>query len=162
MTDLSPKLAEFLDEPNIAIFTTLRKDGSPHQTAVWYAYVDGAVKVSVTDGRIKTKHLARDPRVSLAVASQSLPYLEVVFEGEAEVSAEGADELFRELAVKYYGEADGNAYADYDRDHADDRRLIVTVRPRNVRAWDFELEDDYHRPWTSAGPVPAASDAGPS
>ena len=158
MTDLSPTLVAFLEEPNIAIFTTLRRDGSPHQTAVWYAYVHGTVKVSVTDGRIKTKHLARDPRMSLAVASQSLPYLEVVFEGEAVISAEGADDFFRELAVKYYGEADGNAYADYDRDHSGDTRLIVTLTPTKVRAWDFELEDDYHRPWTSAGPVPAASD----
>ncbi len=158
MTQLTEKLEAFLDKPNVAIFTTLRKDGSPHSTAVWYLYENGEVLVSVTDGRIKTKHLQRDPRMALAVASQSLPYLEVIFEGEAEITAEGADDLFRRLAIRYYGEQDGNAYADYDVADTNDRRLVVRLRPSKIRSWDFEQEDDYHRPWTDQGAVPAASD----
>jgi len=147
MTELSQKLLDFLALPNVAIFTTLRRDGSPHQTAVWYLYEDGEVKVSVTDGRVKYKHLLHDPRMSVAVATQTLPYLEVVFEGRAVIERAGADDFFRRVAVKYYGEADGNAYADYDRDDVGDNRMVVRLKPEKVRAWDFDLEDDYHRPW---------------
>ena len=150
MTELSDKLLAFLGQPNIAIFTTLRKDGTPHQTAVWYVYEDGEVKVSVTDGRVKYKQLMRDPRISIAVASQTIPYVQAVFEGTAVVQAEGGADFFRRVAVRYYGEEDGNHYADYDRDHSGENRVIVRLKPEKIRAWDFNEVDDYHRPWSES------------
>jgi PPOX class probable F420-dependent enzyme len=144
---LDGKLRAFVSEPNIGILATLRTDGSPHQTAIWYLLDGDVLKVSITDGRAKYKHVMRDPRVSLAVASTAIPYKEVVFEGRAVIEREGGHELFRRLAIHYYGEVDGNAYADYSRDVAKDNRLVLSLQPDRVMSWDFAQEDDYHQPW---------------
>ncbi len=147
MTKLSKSLLEFVKKPNIGILATLRKDGSPHLTAVWYLYEKDEVWISITDGRMKYKHFSRDPRVSLAVAGVALPYKEVVFEGTAEISHEGGDDFFRRVAIYYYGDKDGNRYADYDSGAVKDKRLILHYRPTKIMAYDFEHEDDYHEPW---------------
>lgn len=144
---LDERLMEFVRKPNVAILATLRANGSPHQTAVWYVFQGGEVKITITDGRAKYRHVMRDPRVSLAIASPTAPYKEVVFEGKAMVDDEGGHDLFRQLAVRYYGDVDGNAYADYSRDIAKDNRLVLHFTPERTLSWDFGVEDDYHHPW---------------
>ncbi len=146
MPELKESLRPFVAQPNVSILATLRKDGTPHMTAVWYEYVDGVVKVPVTEGRLKYKHALRDPRVSLAIASQGLPYRLVVFEGTALFEPEGGQDFFRRQALRYYGEENGTKYADYDE--ADpERRIILHYEPSKIIAYDFAHEDDYHRPW---------------
>ena len=71
-------MEEFLEKPNLGILATLRKDGSPHLTVVWYEWADGEVLLTVTDTRVKYKNVMRDPRVSLAVTANEHPYKEVV------------------------------------------------------------------------------------
>lgn len=147
MNELSVEMMEFLRRPNMAVLATLRKDGSPHQTVVWYLYEDGEVKISITDTRAKYRHVMRDRRVSLAIVGGELPYKEIVFEGEAEVTDEGGHDVFRRLAIHYYGEEEGEKYATYSRDIAKDNRLVLHLVPRRIMAWDFAVEDDDHRPW---------------
>ena len=147
MSELNPAVLKFVAEPNIGVLATLRKDGSPHLTAVWYLYENGEVWLTVTDGRMKTRHIERDARVSLAIASQHPPYKEVVFEGSAIIEPEGGDEFFRRIAIHYYGARDGGEYADYDAASDKDRRLVVHYRPSKTMVYDFAHEDDYHQPW---------------
>ncbi|MEE9199718.1 MAG: PPOX class F420-dependent oxidoreductase [Dehalococcoidia bacterium] len=143
--EISGTLAEFLKQPNLGILATLRKDGSPHLTVVWYEYEDGEIRISVTDTRLKYKHVLRDPRVSLAVTSPEQPYKEVVFEGRAQVTKEGGPELIRRLAIRYDGEVEGNRYAGYTI--SKDNRLVLHFKPEKIMAWDFAVEDDDHQVW---------------
>lgn len=142
---LTPALLEFLKKPNLGIMATLRKNGTPHQTVVWYEYEDGEVRVSVTDTRAKYRNVLRNPRVSLAVTSPEQPYREVVFEGEAQISDEGGNDLIRRLALKYNGEVEGTKYADYTA--GKDNRLVLHFKPDVIMAWDFAVEDDDHQAW---------------
>ncbi len=143
--EFSDSLKEFLKQPNLGILATLRKDGSPHQTVVWYEYEDGEVRISITDTRMKYKHVTRDPRVSLAITSPEQPYKEVVFEGRAHVTQEGGPELIRRLAIKYDGEVEGNRYADYTIKK--DNRLVLHFQTERIMSWDFATEDDDHQAW---------------
>ena len=142
---LSKTLEEFLERPNLGILATLRKDGSPHLTVVWYEYENGEVRISVTDTRVKYKHVLRDPRVSLAVTANEQPYKQVVFEGRAQVTAEGGPELIRRLALRYDGEVEGTKYADYTINK--DTRLVLHFKPERIMSWDFATEDDDHQAW---------------
>ena len=142
---LSKTLEEFLERPNLGILATLRKDGSPHLTVVWYEYENGEVRISVTDTRVKYKHVLRDPRVSLAVTANEQPYKQVVFEGKAQVTAEGGPELIRRLALRYDGEVEGTKYADYTNNK--DNRLVLHFKPERIMSWDFATEDDDHQEW---------------
>lgn len=142
---LSKTLEGFLERPNLGILATLRKDGSPHLTVVWYEYENGEVRISVTDTRVKYKHVLRDPRVSLAVTANEQPYKQVVFEGKAQVTAEGGPELIRRLALRYDGEVEGTKYADYTINK--DTRLVLHFKPERIMSWDFAIEDDDHQEW---------------
>ncbi len=52
---------------HFAALTTLRIDGSPQTTPVWYVYERGKFIVNSNPERLKVKHLKRDGRVSLLV-----------------------------------------------------------------------------------------------
>ncbi len=59
MTVLAPEVESFLREPNVAAFATVRPDGRPHVTPVWYEY-DG-MEFIVSTPRDDTEAPQRQP-----------------------------------------------------------------------------------------------------
>ena len=85
MAKLSPaEIDQLLAGTSVAHLKTLRADGSPHTAIVWYEYRDGRYVVFTGTRACKVKHLRRDRRVPLSVATDSEPYRYVVAEGCAE------------------------------------------------------------------------------
>jgi len=115
------------------VLVTLKADGRPQSSNV-LAVVgeDGVVRISITDGRAKTRNLRRDPRVSLHMVAEDF-WSYVVLEGEAELSpvaADPHDDTVEEL-VAYYRAGNGE-HPDWDEYRAAmvaDRRLVLRVRP---------------------------------
>lgn len=64
--------------------TTLRPDGSPHVTPVWFVWHEGAFWCCVTGTSVKRRNLDADPRVALALEDGDRP---VVAEGTAVLHA---------------------------------------------------------------------------
>ncbi|MFF0459415.1 PPOX class F420-dependent oxidoreductase [Streptomyces mexicanus] len=64
---LPSEAVELLRRPNPAVMATLRSDGAPVSTPTWYLWDDGRVLISLDEGRVRLKHLRRDPRVTLTV-----------------------------------------------------------------------------------------------
>lgn len=60
---------------------TLRPDGSPHLTPVWFCYLGESWWISSASRNVKVANLAKDPRVSLALTDGDRP---VVAEGTAD------------------------------------------------------------------------------
>ncbi|WIG58174.1 MAG: hypothetical protein OJF49_000919 [Ktedonobacterales bacterium] len=58
---------QFLSEPRFAVLATIAADGMPHQTVVWYELRDDEIIMNTAAGRVKEKHLRRDPRVSICI-----------------------------------------------------------------------------------------------
>ncbi len=94
----------FLDAPHFAVLATVREDGSPHLTVVWYERRGDEVIVNTTAPRSKARNIERDPRVSLLVGEMDRY---VRLEGEARAVASGTAALtdIRGMAVRYDGEA---------------------------------------------------------
>ncbi len=66
-----------------AWMTTLRRDGSPHTTPVWFVLVDETFWIASSTLNVKVKNILRDSRVSLAIdGTGARPY---VAEGRASV-----------------------------------------------------------------------------
>ena len=77
------------------------------------------VRISLTDTRVKYRNARRDARVSLAIVAtedarwltkddaSKVAYKEVVLEGLAQFTDEGAAELDRRIAINYYGYEEG-------------------------------------------------------
>lgn len=56
-----------IPEAECAWLTTLRRDGSPHTTPVWFLFRDDVFWIASATVNVKVRNMLRDPRVSLAV-----------------------------------------------------------------------------------------------
>lgn len=124
---LTAAQAQLFLDANYAVATTLRRDGSPHQTAVWVDWDGERVLFNTAEGRKKPEHLRRDPRASVFVFDGGDPYRWVSVSGPAELEAEGAEEHIHKLSRKYRGR-------DYNLPEGQ-QRLIVRVTPERVTAY---------------------------
>ena len=126
--DLSPEARRLLEEPNLAHFVTLMKDGSPQVTPVWVDYDGTHVLINTAEGRQKPRNLARDPRVALSVADRNNPQRYVQVRGKVvEATHEGAFEHISKLAKKYNGPD-----AQYPRREGE-QRVLVKILPEHVQ-----------------------------
>ncbi|MDX6260726.1 MAG: hypothetical protein QOH84_2414 [Kribbellaceae bacterium] len=114
----------------LGVLVTIKRDGRPQLSNVTYLYDGERIRVSLTDGRAKTKNLRRDPRASLYVnGPNGRSY--VVLEGNAELTPVAADEHDDtvEQLVTYYREASGEHpdWDDYRRVMVADKRLLFSM-----------------------------------
>lgn len=132
MPKLTDEQREFLANPYVGTATTLRSDGSPHNTVVWVDVDGDTVLFNTAEGRAKPRHLRRDPRVALTVVDPQNPFRWLSVSGTAELTQDGAAEHIDRLSKKYTGR---DVYANHDPDHP---RLKVTITPERVDATGFD------------------------
>ncbi|MGH9090631.1 MAG: PPOX class F420-dependent oxidoreductase [Acidimicrobiales bacterium] len=130
--DLDHALA-FARARSQGVLVTVAADGRPHLSNIVYRADDGGtVRVSITDSRVKTRNLRRDPRASLYVAGDSF-WAYVVLDGTAEltpVAARPDDPVVDELVAMYRAiSGEHPDWDEYRRAMVDDRRLVVRLRP---------------------------------
>ncbi len=137
MSDLDPRMLEFVAGRKWGVLATVKRDGRPQLSDIGYAYdVDQqVVRVSVTADRAKTRNLERDPRVTLHVSSDDF-WGWVAVEGTADltpVAADPSDATVEEL-VAYHRGVNGEHpdWDDYRAAMVRDRRLVVRFRPEHV------------------------------
>jgi PPOX class probable F420-dependent enzyme len=124
---------EVLRTRRLGVLVTLKRDGRPQLSNVSYALDEaaGMLRISVTDGRAKTRNLRRDPRASFYVTNETMNTY-VVVEGTVEltpVAADPHDAVVDEL-VEQYRAVRGSDHPDWDefrRAMVDDRRLLVRL-----------------------------------
>ena len=124
MAALSEEVQQFIDEPNLAIFVTLMKDGSPQATMVWIDHDGEHVLINTPQGTQKDRNLRRDRRVALCVIDHSQPRRYVQIRGRV-VEITGGDEAWQhinKLSQKYSGR-------DYPRPQ---ERLKIVIEPLHV------------------------------
>jgi PPOX class probable F420-dependent enzyme len=76
---LAPELVDRLATERNVWLVTLRPDGSPHLTPIWFVWADGAFWLCTSGGNAKARNLGRDPRVALSLEDGDRP---VVAESE--------------------------------------------------------------------------------
>ena len=132
MARLTEAQQRFLDNPYYAVVTTIRPDGTPHNTVVWVEQADGEVSFNTATGRAKARHLERNLAVALTVLDPSDPYRWLSLSGSAEVTRDDADDQIDRLARKYTGrERFGGRRPGQDR-------LKVRIRVDRVHAYGID------------------------
>ncbi|MET9310583.1 PPOX class F420-dependent oxidoreductase [Kribbella sp. NPDC003505] len=127
---MTETLLDRIGTHGLGVLVTLKRDGRPQLSNVTYVFDGSRVRVSLTDGRAKTKNLRRDPRASLYVDGPGGRSY-VVLEGKAELSpvaADPYDDVVQDL-VDYYRTASGE-HPDWDEYRAvmvQDRRLMFSM-----------------------------------
>jgi PPOX class probable F420-dependent enzyme len=135
-----PALLALFSEIGAGTLITLKRDGRPQSSVVGHAFDPGSreVRISVTDGRAKTRNLRRDPRVSYQVTRPDLGAY-AVGEGTARLSAVAADphDAAADDLVAYYRDVAGEHpdWEDYRRAMVAEGRLVLRFTLDHVYGW---------------------------
>jgi PPOX class probable F420-dependent enzyme len=129
MTSTDPAFA-LLTPTGTAALVTLKRDGRPQLSNISYGYdsATNLIRISITDGRAKTRNLRRDPRASLFLTiPDGAAYL--VVEGTVELSpvAKEIDDAAVEELIDVYRQVIGE-HPDWDEYRAAmvaDQRLVA-------------------------------------
>ncbi len=122
-------LEAFLNEPNVAVLTTVDRKGRPHGAPVWYLYDDGEFIVSTSQSSQKGRNIEANPEICLVIDRRSVPYFAAMVHGRAELGPKLSDAERLRLAVRYLGDKLGNAYV---ASMPDPDGITIRLRPRKI------------------------------
>ncbi|MFC3999326.1 PPOX class F420-dependent oxidoreductase [Nocardiopsis sediminis] len=93
--------------------STVRADGGPHVTPVWFLLDGDDVVFNTARESVKGRSLARDGRFALCVDDDRPPYSFVILQGNAEISEDPAEirHWAGRLGARYMGEDRAEEYA---------------------------------------------------
>lgn len=126
----------FLEERAQGVIAVVDDDGYPHVTRIVYDLgEDDVVRISITDGRVKTRHLRDRPRATLHVrGDDDWHWVSVVADAELSPVAASPDDPVADELLRTY-EAVAGAHDDpaaFRRAMVDDRRLVLRLHPRRL------------------------------
>lgn len=135
------KMNDFLDEKHVGIIVTINRDGTANPQPIWYLHRDGVFLMRTSATSVKAKNIGRDPRISICVQNETLPYASVTVWGTATVSAKHDAALGREIAVRYLGEKGADRYEQLSAGSPETaEEVTITLRPERVFTQDYAAE----------------------
>ena len=118
---LNEAAREVLDGPHFAVLATSNADGRPQSSVIFVKRDGDTVVFSTIKGRLKTRNMARDPRVSLLVVDKEKGrYVEI--RGSVEITDDPEKRLLYEMYDRYMGGMPPPPEPDAER-------LIVRIKP---------------------------------
>ena len=122
------KYRDIFDKKTFCYVATVGTNGTPQVTPVWCEFDGTHIVFNTARGRVKDKHLSKNPRVAIAAADPDNPYRYVQVQGRVtEITEQGADPHIDTMAKKYMGKD------RYPGRKAGEVRLIVKVLPERVQ-----------------------------
>ncbi len=129
MTDVLPPEthADLLERPLFAHLATVRPDGSPQTSVMWFDWDSKRIRMTHTKTRQKFQNLAREPRIALSIADPEDGYRFLEVRGVVEaIEDDDAEASFYKSLQHRYG-------MDYPiKDAA--VRVVMTIRPTSFVA----------------------------
>jgi PPOX class probable F420-dependent enzyme len=114
--------ADLLERPLFAHLATVRPDGAPMSSVMWFAWDGERLRMTHTKTRQKFANLAQDPRLALSVADPDDGYRSLEVRGVVESIEDDDDRasFYKGLQHRY-----GQDYEVTDT-HV---RVVMTIRP---------------------------------
>ncbi len=93
--DITPEFAERIRNAYYVWFTTVREDGMPQPTPVWFIWQDGAFLIYTVPGAQKVKNIRKNPKVALgySASEDAEDYLVIMGEAVIEENAPLANQV---------------------------------------------------------------------
>jgi PPOX class probable F420-dependent enzyme len=133
-TEFGKRATERLDSEAVGWLTTVGKSGTPAPNPVWFLWRDGALLVFSQPDKPKLRNIARNPRVSLNLNSDSTGGEIVILSGTATVDPSGPsdDEIADYTAkygqpIKHLGMTNEQFFAEYS--------VLVRIAPDRIRGF---------------------------
>jgi len=108
---LNDNVRAFLEEERFAVLATIKRDGAPQQTVMWYELQGDQIMMNTAEGRVKAENFRRDPRISICIEDG---YRFVSISGRVELNEDREVALndIHRLAVRYHGQEKADAMMD--------------------------------------------------
>jgi PPOX class probable F420-dependent enzyme len=114
--------ADLLEKPTFAHLATVRPDGSPQSSVMWFDWDGEVIRMTHTKTRQKFRNLENEPRIALSIADPADGYRFLEVRGTVEsIEADDDQASFYQSLQKRYG-MDG-------RISDADVRVVITIRP---------------------------------
>lgn len=126
---------EFLrSQPNL-VLGTIRRDGSPQASPVWYLWTESSFLISTIEATAKWANLSRDPRCSVCVDEPETGRMVVAY-GRAQLHTGAVEDRTRPLVEKYYPGEPASSDAHMRRIFAADAppRVLIEIEPDRLIA----------------------------
>lgn len=134
MSKLTDKeIDSYLSESNIANLVTLRQDGSPHVSPIWYQYENNQLFMICDQGSIKANNIKKDSRVAISIAKNIEPYKYILIEGSANLIEQGVNEMTLKICIHYQGDERGTKFAKEILSSG--TTTIITITPKKFISW---------------------------
>jgi PPOX class probable F420-dependent enzyme len=119
--------ADLLERPTFAHLATIRPDGSPQSSVMWFAWDGDRIRMTHTKSRQKFRNLADEPRVALSITDPDDQYRFLEIRGTVEdIEDDTPEAAFYQSLQRRYGES-------YPiKDAAE--RVVLTIRPEKFVA----------------------------
>jgi PPOX class probable F420-dependent enzyme len=123
-----------LDAPSAAVLTTLRRDGTPLTSPVWFRWTGVVFEIVVARADVKAQHLTRNPRCTLVIFETVAPFRGVEIRAEAALRFCDVTPIRRSIAGRYLGSEPGERFA---LERASTPGILVQLAPDHARVWDL-------------------------
>jgi PPOX class probable F420-dependent enzyme len=111
-----------------ANLATVKADGSPQVTPVWFDYTGGHIRVNTAKGRVKARTMKPGSKVALAIMDPDNAYRYMQVRGHvSRVTEDGADAHIDSLAKKYLGKD------KYPFRQPGEERIMLEIEPEAVQ-----------------------------
>ena len=127
------KIDAFLAGKRNAILATIKKDGSPQLTPVYYRWDGEKFWVSITKDRAKYKNILHDPRVSLCI-DDGETFTTVIASGKARLTEENLWADTQKIVERYRGPEQVATYVKSMQEKKEPHVLVV-LKPEKVISW---------------------------
>ena len=141
----SQEVDDYLSGPHVAHFASIRANGAPHISPVWYQWQaggepdTGTLTVVSGDSAVKTRNIRRNPKVAISVATDEWPYQYVILEGDATISDDNIKEAVRSIFSRYEGNERGEEDAN-ELTQGDQQLVAIVVNVNRILSWKGDGE----------------------
>ena len=141
-SELSDRQRQIVQEPRVAVVSTLSPSGYPHQTSVWFVFHEGAFYLSIPSTSQKYANLKRHTKVSLMIdVRKTYEQYGFCVQGTAELFTGDAASAIRErVHTRYLAQdalSDPNIGGFFE--NLDD--AAVKLVPERIFDWDMAALD---------------------
>ncbi len=123
-----PESHQDLLEASVAELATVGSDGYPQVTSTWFIFDEGELKLSLNATRLKTRNIAKNPKVSLLIPDPQNPYRYLTVRADATIADDPDGAVASKVNAKYGANVQ-------DNDQPGDERITVTLTPVKIYAW---------------------------
>lgn len=129
---------KFLSDVHVGVIAVERPHRAPMSVPIWYGYQPGGEVLLWTESAsLKHRLIQEAGRFSITAQDEAPPYRYVTAEGDVTGIGPAEDAIVREIAIRYLGEEEGNAFTDQNLTPTS---VVIRMRPQRWLSFDYSTE----------------------